>query len=95
MGVLVGTYSTNATNDFGFIDQREHLTKLNYPGTAGVTSAEGVKDRGTAVGFHTDAASTYHGWIRSANGTFYRLDDPLTASGSWLGTLPLGLTTPG
>lgn len=94
-GVLVGTYSTSATNDFGFIEAREHRIKLNFPGTSGVTSAEGINDRGTTVGFYTDAAGTYHGWVRSANGKFYRLDDPSAASGSGLGTLPFGINDAG
>jgi hypothetical protein len=95
--VLVGTYiiTGKGAKQFGFIEQGKHLTKFNYPGTAGVTFASSINDRGATVGYYTDAAGTFDGWIRSADGRFCRLDDPSAAKGAGQGTLPVGINDAG
>jgi hypothetical protein len=92
-GVAAGSYFTGAkgADSHGFIEQGRQLIRFDYPGTSGVTSLDGISDRGIAVGTYTGADGTSHGWIRSGDGNFRELDDPLAGTGAGFGTFPEGI----
>jgi len=95
-GTLVGTYFTDqGAENFGFIEQGTQLTTLNYPNTSGVTWAAGINDRGYVVGIYNDAGGSGHGWMRTPDGTFTQIDDPLAANGPGLGTSPSTINNAG
>ncbi len=51
----------------------------------------GINPAGTITGFYADANSVYHGYIRTARGTFVTFDVPRAGTGNWQGTLPLNI----
>lgn len=87
-GTLLGTYFNAGLQSFGFVERGHQLTSFNYPGTTGVTSSSGMNNRDDAVGAYTDANSVFHGWVRSADGTFTQIDDPAAGTGAFEGTQP-------
>ena len=98
-GVVAGTYVDQNHDSFGFIQDGANLVTLNYPGTSGVTTVTSLNDRGTVIGYYTDSNGAAHGWIRSSDGSFSPINDPLAGSGSgsgqFQGTLPFGINDSG
>ena len=71
-GVVGGNYYTdNGDETHAFIDRGGQFTEFDYPNTTGVTSLDGMNNHGTAIGTYVDSSGTYHGWIRTAKGTFH------------------------
>jgi hypothetical protein len=94
-GVVAGTYVGQNHDSFGFIQDGTNLVTLNYPGTSGVTTVASLNDRGTVIGYYTDPNNAAHGWIRSSDGSFSPINDPLAGSGQFQGTLPFGINDSG
>ena len=96
-GVLAGTYfdQSNQNKPHGFIKDGSQLVRFDYPGTSAVTTVASLNNPGTVIGSYTDSNGAYHGWIRSASGSFSPIDHPLTGSGNGQGTLPFGINDSG
>jgi hypothetical protein len=48
---------------------------FDVPG-ATITSPTGINDAGTISGYYQDSGSTYHGFVRAADGTITRINIP-------------------
>jgi probable HAF family extracellular repeat protein len=83
-GTVLGSWdNTGSPFGFGFIEQPggQPIT-FNFPGTSDATAPSGINDVGTAVGAYMDSNGVPHGWVRSRDGSFTQLDDPLGVGGS-------------
>jgi hypothetical protein len=81
-GVLAGTYfdQGHQNKPHGFIKDGSQLVRFDYPGTSAVTTVASLNNPGTVIGSYTDSNGAYHGWIRSASGSFSPIDHPLAGS---------------
>jgi hypothetical protein len=91
----LGTYFDNNGATFGFIKDGNRLIRFNYPGTTGVTGFSSINNAGTGVGSCTDAKGIYRSSIRSANGAFSQVNDPLAGSSQGKAPCPKESTVPG
>jgi hypothetical protein len=95
-GDVVGSYIDSNNADHAFLRTADGtITEFDAPGASPApyrgTSAMGINDGGQIVGFYTtgtpgDGTSTYHGFLRAANGTFTTIDAP----GAGTGESPIG-----
>jgi hypothetical protein len=84
-GEIAGTFIDGSLVSHGFLRAASGtFTKFDAPGAGTAaqrgTAAVSVNDAGEITGFYTTGSdltnSTYHGFLRAANGTFTTLDDP-------------------
>jgi len=59
-GVVAGGYIGSDGIQHGFVLDGKNLTSFDYPGSVGVTVAEGIKDSGQVVGLWQDSGSNRH-----------------------------------
>jgi N-acetylneuraminic acid mutarotase len=89
-GVIAGTYIDGSTASHGFMRAVDGtITPFDATGAPTTTpnrgtSAFSINDSGVIVGFYSTGSdttnSTYHGFQRSASGTFTNIDDPNAGS---------------
>ena len=105
LGGVTGYYADSAGLFHGFLRNiTGKIVTFDAPG-AGMPIVEpipfgngtiptGINNRGEIVGYFTDTAGNYHGFLRSAAGNFTIIDDP-SASGSPLATMVLAVNDSG
>ena len=80
-GTLVGTWQGVAGDQHGFIEQPGGQTiSFDALGSSCCTVATGINDKGTVVGHLCSCGPgpfLFNGWVRSPDGSFKELDDPL------------------
>lgn len=77
-GDVVGLYTDAAGVNRGFIFRSGNFTTVDYPGAA-VTAVRGIGPAGEVVGSYRmpgEPAVVEHGFLRTANGAFVKVDYP-------------------
>jgi len=91
LGEITGAYFDSNGNSHGFVRKAggEIVTfdapHVGYGTQAGIgyglgTIPTAINNKGDIVGYYTDAAGAYHGFVRSARGEFSVIDDPASTS---------------
>jgi hypothetical protein len=90
LGEITGVYFDSNGNSHGFLRKaRGEIVTFDAPnvgyGTPAVSYGLGtiptdINNEGDIVGYYTDAAGAYHGFVRSARGKFRIIDDPGSTS---------------
>jgi uncharacterized membrane protein len=90
LGEVTGAYYDSNGNQHGFLRKEGgkivtfDAPDVGYPtqptlGSSG-TIPTGINNEGDIVGYYTDAKGAYHGFVRSARGRFWIIDDPSSTS---------------
>ena len=97
-GDIAGTYfQGNAYHVFLLSKNGQYTTfdAANYPPCCIYSSPVGINPSGTITGAFNDGFSIYHGFLRTRDGTVATFDAPGAGTGSFQGTMPLGITPGG
>src|ERR1035438_4240600 len=71
------------------------FTTIDAPGAGNNTLPFGINALGAIVGYYLDAANVYHGFLRTPNGAFTKIDAPGASTGPYEGTIAMGLNIEG
>jgi hypothetical protein len=90
-GVVAGGYIDSTGVQHGFVRDRrkpagQRLTTFDAPGSAGVTTAEGINDAGQVSGLYADESANRHAFMYDVStGTFTTIDpgNGSTAQEAW------------
>ncbi|MGP0105015.1 cadherin-like domain-containing protein [Rhodoblastus sp.] len=100
-GQIVGYYFDGFGGEHGFLYNAGVYTTIDDPlasDPAGAQYAEtralGINDAGQIVGFYTDSAENFHGFL-DVGGTFTTIDDPLAGTAANEGTFATGINASG
>jgi probable HAF family extracellular repeat protein len=85
-GVVAGGYIGSDSVQHGFVLDGNKLTSFDHPDAVGVTTAEGINDKGQVSGLYQDTSGNRHGFLYEVSTGKFKAIDPgngSTAQEAW------------